>query len=277
MIALFALTAGLAGLGLSLLPAQLRLLVRHGFTSPNYAGEVIPVGTGALVALLTVAMYAAVELGYGLALTATEAVMRMREGMPAFALVFAVGWLDDVYGDRTAKGFAGHWRRWRETGTPTTGVVKAAAIGLAALWMALRQSGSWGETAFDWLTIALAANALNLLDVRPGRTWKSYYLAVALLLAAHPAWSRCLWLLPGAAAGIALLPGDLKGRHMLGDCGSNLLGFALGCALAAAPWWLQATALLVLAAMHRAAETSSISAWIERHKWVRWLDRFGRV
>jgi UDP-N-acetylmuramyl pentapeptide phosphotransferase/UDP-N-acetylglucosamine-1-phosphate transferase len=74
------------------------------------------------------------------------------------------------------------------------------------------------------------------------------------------------------------MPGDLKGKHMLGDCGSNLLGFVLGCTMAiTAPVWLQATGLFMLAVMHRTAERSSITAWIERHKWVRWLDRFGRA
>ncbi|GAA3405419.1 hypothetical protein ACFFNY_29070 [Paenibacillus hodogayensis] len=274
------LFAGMAGLARLLLPGMLRFLNDHGLTAPNYAGEIIPVGTGAVIVLLDLALYTLFIAGEewlpvlpGFASTAWLA----NGDAAAYVLVFAVGWLDDTIGERKVKGLAGHWRQWRRTHSPSTGIVKALLVGTAALWVVARGSGSWAEAGFDWLTIALSANALNLLDVRPGRAWKSFGLGAAVLLATSPL-SGCVWMLPALAAGAALLPGDLRGRHMLGDCGSNLLGFTLGCALAnAAPVWLQGSALLLLLAMHRTAEKSSITAWIERHKWVRWLDRFGRV
>lgn len=258
------------------LPSALRFLRQHGLVTSNYAGDVIPVGTGVVLFVLFAAFYTGLEL--------TASIHPMPEAnsivgghMSAFLLVFAVGWLDDSVGDRTVKGLGGHWRKWRDTRTLSTGGVKAAVIGIAALWIVLRESGHFAESLVDWATIVLSANALNLLDVRPGRAWKGFYIGAAILLAVSD-WGRCIWLLPCAAGGLALMPGDLKGKHMLGDCGSNLLGFALGCTLAmAAPVWLQAAGLVVLAAMHRTAERSSITAWIERHKWVRWLDRYGRA
>lgn len=271
------LLAALACAGRLALPATLRFLRQHGLTSANYAGDIIPVGSGAVLVLLFALLYTIAELTAASGLW-PEAAAVIRGDTAAFMLVFAAGWIDDSIGDRAVKGFGGHWRQWRETRTPSTGVIKAAVIGIAALWVVTRYSSYWAEGLLDWLTIVLAANAVNLLDVRPGRAWKSFYLGSAILLTAIPEWMSLIWLLPCAAGGIALMPGDLRGKHMLGDCGSNLLGFALGCSIAvAAPLWLQGLALAVLAVMHRTAEKSSITAWIERHRWVRWLDRFGRV
>ncbi|TMV51382.1 hypothetical protein FE783_06245 [Paenibacillus mesophilus] len=267
----------LACAGSAVLPATLRFLRQHGLTAANYAGDNIPVGSGAVLALLFALLHTIAELTAASGLWMDTAAV-IRGNTAAFLLVFAAGWIDDSIGDRAVKGFGGHWRQWRETRTPSTGAIKAGVIGIAAFWIVTRYSSNWAEGLLDWVTIVLAANAVNLLDVRPGRAWKSFYLGAAILLAAKPEGASIIWLLPSAAGGIALMPGDLRGKHMLGDCGSNLLGFALGCSLAvAAPIWLQGPALAVLAAMHRTAEKSSITAWIERHRWVRWLDRFGRV
>ncbi|TNJ67354.1 hypothetical protein FE784_05200 [Paenibacillus hemerocallicola] len=264
-------------LGRLALPAVVRFLRQHGLVSSNYAGDIIPVGTGVVLIILFAAFYTGLELTASIGRTPAADTIA-RGPMAAFLLVFAVGWLDDSVGDRTVKGLGGHWRKWRDTRTLSTGVVKAAVIVVAALWIVLRESGNFAESLVDWITIVLSANALNLLDVRPGRAWKGFYIGAAILIAASADWTRCVWLLPSIAGGLALMPGDLKGKHMLGDCGSNLLGFVLGCTMAiAAPVWLQATGLFMLAAMHRTAERSSITAWIERHKWVRWLDRFGRA
>lgn len=269
--------ACLALLGRLALPAALRFLRQHGLVSSNYAGDVIPVGTGIILFVLFAAFYTGLELTASIGYMPEEESIA-RGHMAGFMLVFAVGWLDDSVGDRTVKGLGGHWRKWRDTRTLSTGGVKAAVIGIAALWIVLRESGHFAESLIDWVTIVLSANALNLLDVRPGRAWKGFYIGAAILVAAIADWISFVWLLPCAAGGLALMPGDLKGKHMLGDCGSNLLGFALGCTLAvAAPVWLQGAGLVVLAAMHRTAERSSITAWIERHKWARWLDRCGRA
>lgn len=272
-----ALLAALAAIGRMALPATIRFLLRHRLTATNYAGDVIPTGTGALLAVLAASLYGSAAALHAIGLVSADTLRSVETEMAAYMLVFAVGWTDDLIGDRSVKGFGGHWRSFRETGTLSTGALKAAGVGLAALWI-VRGGTVWWEAAVDWTTIVLSANALNLLDVRPGRAWKTFYAGAALLAIADPAWSRSVWLLPGAAGGAALFSGDLKGKHMLGDSGANLLGFSLGCSIAgAAPWWLQTGALIVLAAMHRTAETGSITAWIERHKWLRWFDRLGRA
>jgi hypothetical protein len=64
---------------------------------------------------------------------------------------------------------------------------------------------------------------------------------------------------------------------MLGDCGANAIGTALGCALVAGSGRL--TRLQVLAgivALTLASEKVSFSAWIDAHPAATWLDRLGR-
>lgn len=278
-----ALLAASAGLALALLGWRMRsgtlgFLRRHGLIAVNYAGAVIPVGSGALLALLGGAFYAMAELAAVWLKVGDGAITSIREQGTALLLVFAAGWTDDLIGERHVKGLRGHWRDWTEKRTPSTGLVKAAAIAAAALWVVSRQSVGLLEAAADWLTVVLASNGLNLLDVRPGRAWKGFALGSLLVVAAGPDWTQCGWLLPAAAGGAALIAGDLKGEHMLGDCGSNWLGFTLGSMLAfASPAWVQAIGIGMFLAMHRLAEGGSVTAWIERHKWVDWLDRLGRL
>src|SRR5207244_7686795 len=100
------------------------------------------------------------------------------------------------------RGFRAHLRA-----RPTTGTLKLAAIPALALARTGSPSGA--------LLVALAANALNQLDTRPGRAVKAY-LAAAIPLRAP--------LLPA----VILAPYDLREMAMLGDSGANGLGALLG-------------------------------------------------
>ena len=65
---------------------------------------------------------------------------------------------------------------------------------------------------------------------------------------------------------------------MLGDAGSNLLGFILGASLARSlSTWALVAALAVLMAAHAASETVTLSRVIERVTPLRWFDRLGRI
>jgi hypothetical protein len=132
-----------------------------------------------------------------------------------------------------------------------------------------------------WLLAAavlvLATNALNLLDLRPGRSTKAFVLLGAGL-AIGSANPRPLWAL-GLFAGPALIAGfyDLRERAMLGDTGANLLGALAGL-------WLvltlsgtgQLVALALLAALTVYGELRSISKLVERTPGLRQLDSWGR-
>jgi UDP-GlcNAc:undecaprenyl-phosphate/decaprenyl-phosphate GlcNAc-1-phosphate transferase len=326
--------AGLLLLVMPLLTRGLRLERR------NFAGEAVLSGYG-----LAVWLPAAGALGW-------LAVRGLPGAGPALVavLVFGgVGLADDVWGDRSAGGFRGHLRRLVREGRVTTGVVKLAVGGGAALVLGLWLAGDAAppflrvllepaapSTAalpplpdlapppppawvglLDFLTaamvIALGANALNLLDLRPLRALKGFWLGslllllIALLPAAMvwlpfppswgthyerlPAWlrdslavtayPRGLWrtvalLGPAWAASAVYAPLEARRRAMLGDTGSNALGALLAVAACVLlPLAAQTALAIFLAGLNMYAEAHSLSAVIRATPLLRRLDRWG--
>lgn len=207
-------------------------------------------------------------------------------GYAALAL-FLMGWLclgvyDDLYGDTRRKGFRGHLAALRR-GTFTAGGVKVAAGGLLALAAATGMTAllgrPWYRILVDAPLIALAANALNLFDLRPGRALKvSWACLLPLALCTLPR-DAGLALLALATLLVTLLyaPLDFAGMMMLGDTGANTLGAAIGLLLAfVLPFPGDLLALAILIALHVYAEHASITRLIERRPLLRWLDRLGR-
>jgi UDP-GlcNAc:undecaprenyl-phosphate/decaprenyl-phosphate GlcNAc-1-phosphate transferase len=125
--------------------------------------------------------------------------------------------------------------------------------------------------------VAACTNVWNALDVVPGRSLK--WGIVVLLLALPRAWLGGGGEVPAAALGaaVAVLPFDLLERGMLGDAGSNPLGFLVGVTLALVlptPGVVVAAAAAV--ALQVAAETVTISRLIEAAPLLGWFDRLGR-
>jgi len=189
---------------------------------------------------------------------------------------FGLGLFDDLAGGERAGGFKGHIGSLVK-GRMTTGAVKAiGGVGLAFV-----VGGLWElrlVPAFvDALVIALSANLVNLLDLRPGRAVKGFFLAwipLAFIAWADPYLAASA---PVAGAAAAWLPADLKERGMLGDSGSNLLGAVVGGGVA-----LQATmgtkliVLAVLVSLTLVSERWSFSKAISKIPPLRWVDQAGR-
>jgi UDP-GlcNAc:undecaprenyl-phosphate/decaprenyl-phosphate GlcNAc-1-phosphate transferase len=152
----------------------------------------------------------------------------------------------------------------------------AGSLGLALLAMDYT-----GLSSSRWLlavaVLVLATNALNLLDLRPGRATK-VFVALGVCLTIGVRELRPLWTL-GLFAGPAIIAGayDLRERAMLGDTGANLLGALAGL-------WLvlslsqtgQLIALALLVGLTVYGELSSISALVQRVPLLRGLDSWGR-
>jgi hypothetical protein len=169
---------------------------------------------------------------------------------PGVTLVMLLGFLDDVFGGEE-RGFRAHLRAVR-----TTGILKLLGIPLAALWRTRSASGA--------LLVALAANALNQLDTKPGRALKAY-LAAAVALRAP------------LGLAVLLLPYDLREKVMLGDAGSNALGAVLGLnsvdRFHGRGRWV---AIGMLAGLNVLGEFRSLGELIERTPLLRELDALGR-
>lgn len=274
---LLLLFAGGYGLTGWLLEPLKKSFVRAGLVRSNFRGQQIPVGMGS-------ALWLGLFLISGLLFMFAQVVpvpLGMMQDMIGLLVVctslFVVGLLDDVVGNRETTGLRGHLRKWLREQELTTGLLKAVVgvgSGVVGAWL-LGQSG-W-RLPLCALVIALSANSVNLLDVRPGRACKGVLLALACVAALswHSLESPAFWLMLGVT--LAYFPEDLKGCMMMGDAGSNLLGGGLGvlvvstCSLAIVIGWLVCTTLFQLY-----AEKYSLSKTIEKNRLLRWLDILGR-
>jgi hypothetical protein len=261
----------------------------------NYRGLPVPLGLGWAwftwgVALILVQLAAVLvppvrAVAMPLILPATVMPVLL---VPAVAVF---GLLDDLFGRGDTRGFRGHLSAAAH-GRVTTGAVKLVGIGVLALVSAWWMS-RWGGVLHpvEWLAgaavIALTANLVNLLDLRPGRALKAYVLLAlpsAALLAWRLAWGGhwasaiLLALVLGPA--LATFPPDLAERGMLGDMGANAAGALAGWLLAFAlrPWPVALVAVAAaLLALNLASERVSFSAVIEGNRVLRWFDSLGRT
>lgn len=245
------------------LPSFLDLLRRLGWMAANYRHRLLPCPGGLVMAVLWLVLAG---------LVMTEPAGRVLVG--ASAGVAGLGLIDDRYGNGQARGLSGHLRELLR-GHFTTGLIKALGILILSFSVARLSAADAASRIVGGLVMALAANAFNLLDLAPGRAGKAFLAGNILLLPVVTTGALPYLTLGGI---LAYLPADLREKTMLGDTGSNLLGFLAGGMLVlAAPLWGEILALAVLAAMHLYAEKASFSRLIAAHPWLTFLDTLGRV
>ena len=258
--------AGCLVLALALMPdaAAARLAAR------NYRGAAVPAVLGlalAAVAIVVPGLSNAAHAVWGdpFARTPWRIVI-------ALAVMVGAGLLDDLsrHGPR---GIRAHVRALA-SGRVTTGMVKLVAI-VAACVVGLVGFGSGVvHLALGVVVAAGSANLWNGLDVVPGRALKAFLGVMAVLMLYLPTIPFAL--VEGAA--LVALRVDLCERAMLGDAGSNLLGFLVGLGLALRlPTWQLAIAAGAVVALNAVAESVTLSRLIDAAPPLRWLDRLGRL
>jgi UDP-N-acetylmuramyl pentapeptide phosphotransferase/UDP-N-acetylglucosamine-1-phosphate transferase len=247
------------------LPVLWLAAVTLGLRKPNYLGRHLPSGAGLLFPLVGVP---------ALLISGIEPPEKWA-GIATISAFGLLGLVDDLYASgRQARGLRGHLRALSR-GRISTGALKALggiATGVVA-GLLLDADRAW-LVAVDALLIALAANSVNLLDLRPGRALKGFALLCAVSLVAAP--NSLHLLAPLLVAAIVSAPADLAGRAMMGDVGANALGAAagLGLVLVLSPW-ARLAALVILVAFHLLCEQRSLTEMIERNRALRFLDRLG--
>ncbi|WP_054974895.1 hypothetical protein [Paenibacillus sp. A3] len=277
-----------------LLPGTIRFLQEHGLSETNYRGRPVPTAGGVLLWLLLLLWYL-----YGVCVVPSSWPDTDR-WILAVTMVGFAGLLDDLLGEREVKGLRNHWKTWIEQRRITTGIVKAGTALVAGMLILLPEAetlrSGTGTTfvadsrtlwflPFKLLLILLATNAVNLLDVRPGRALKGFFVSLLLLVwlaswkesGTETAWNVWRLLVPLTIGAGVFAGADLRGKAMLGDAGANVLGFALGFGFSLqTPFSVQATALAALVGLHAITWRRSLSVIIERHALLRWLDQAGR-
>lgn len=263
--AALAIGAGIGGLlGAAAILWPVGPLIRE-----NHAGRSVP-------AMLGIALVGGTLAGALLSRPADEVRSRIEVvALASVAGLFVVGTLDDLVA-RGPRGLVGHLRSLSR-GRPTTGILKLLAGVGAGVAAAVAMGGSVVRAAAAAVLVATSVNLFNALDVRPGRALKTAGLAMGATL--PTLWDTAVGAVVAAAFGAvaAVLPFDLRERGMLGDGGSNPLGFVAGLALAlvlATPWLLAVAALALV--LQVAAETVTLSRLIEASPPLAWLDRLGR-
>jgi UDP-N-acetylmuramyl pentapeptide phosphotransferase/UDP-N-acetylglucosamine-1-phosphate transferase len=250
------------------LPFLLKVLRDTPFQRPNYQGKFIPVGAG--LVFFAGASFSAVCYSCLFKENRLSAVILF-----IVALFTLLGFLDDLAGNRSVTGLAGHLKSALR-GRLTTGVLKAGG-GLAGTTLAASFCGPWPLFAVYAFVFALSANAVNLLDVRPGRAGKAFIFFAFAFAAAGWGKKEALFLFGFLGSVAAYLRADLKARAMMGDTGANALGAVLGLGAVlvfSKPLVLAYLALLIF--VHLLAEKKSLSEIIAGNKVLNFLDRLGR-
>jgi hypothetical protein len=188
-------------------------------------------------------------------------------------LIAASGLVDDL-AQGGPRGLRGHLAALAG-GHVTTGIVKLFTIGTVSVVTVAAAPGRTGIARVAGVVLlASVTNLWNDLDVRPTRALKFGYLTA-------PAVVACAWPLAPFAPGVFLasllvLPWDAGERAMLGDAGSNLLGFTVGMALyGSLSDGLVPIAAVIGVGLNVLADTLTLSRLIAAVPPLRWYDRVG--
>jgi UDP-N-acetylmuramyl pentapeptide phosphotransferase/UDP-N-acetylglucosamine-1-phosphate transferase len=266
-------------------PTLLRGLAEAGFVRSNYARREVPVPTGILIPL---AAFVALGISAPLDRLVDDGVL-VGAGLAGVMIyiigVCLLGAIDDLLGTpviedglgrKDPRGVRGHLKATFGGGFSTGAIKAVGSLGLAAFAMGLIVPGDI-EYLLAIALVVVTTNLFNLLDLRPGRALKVFFvLAAGLCIGAwtlEPVWITGVFLgsLP------VLLYFDLGERGMLGDTGSNAIGAIAGV------WMVltlsttgQAIALAVVLLITLYGEFRSISQLIDRTPVLRFFDRLGR-
>lgn len=191
-------------------------------------------------------------------------------------LMGLVGLMDDLIGDEKIKGFKGHIK-YLLKGYISTGIIKAGIGFIGALIVSILISNTITEIIINILIIVLFTNLVNLFDLRPGRAIKVFILMSIILLYTSNIKEYNFLLYSFYGILLVYLPLDLKGKAMMGDVGSNVLGATLGmfCCLTHSLFW-KYVYVLVLIFIHIMAEKISFSRAIKKNKILNFIDNIGR-
>ncbi len=265
---------------LLVVPRVLREFDRSGHTRANYRDKAVPFPGG--IALLVAFLLALLPLAliFELQLVSNSREALFRAGFAVWLIylfgVALLGLVDDLFSGES-RGWRGHIASVRE-GRFSTGAFKAVgALSLAAFTLS-GWGGDFGRFVVAVLILVLATNLFNLLDLRPGRAFKSFVF-IALLITLI-SWNLIGLDVLAPILGPVLVVGyfDLRERTMLGDTGSNLIGGLAGIWILVSfdlTGQLIALGILILITLY--AEFRSISALVERTPLLSKLDSAGRA
>ncbi len=143
--------------------------------------------------------------------------------LPSAGLIFLAGLLDDVWG----------LRPWQKLACQATGAMMAVAAGVRITGLSGHHFDPSVGAAITVLWLVACCNAFNLIDGLDGlATGMGLFSTLTIFLASllHQDWPLALATLPLAGALLGFLRYNFSPASVfLGDSGSLLIGFLLGC------------------------------------------------
>ena len=261
------------GIAITLLtiPMMSKMLADSGMLRPNYRGEKIPVSMGicfipALVINSIILIFCNVD---------TDRILQIYLLLFGIMSMCFAGIIDDSIGNRDVTGLKGHFTSLFH-GKLTTGGFKALLGGFVGLVISVSVTKSIPAIIVGTLVIALSTNLMNLLDLRPGRAIKVYFVISIVLFFTGSVFDKEIMslILPSV---IAYFYYDLKAKAMMGDAGSNVLGISIGIFIVTSySLNVQIFWLILLIVIHVVAEKFSITKLIEKNYILNFIDKLGR-
>lgn len=243
-----------------------QLLADGGALRKNFKGKEIPVAMGLVIGfgiLPSLLIYGSLFNG--------KIVPQL---LILFFITMSVGLIDDLLGNHEVKGLKGHFNLLLKKKKLSSGALKAIIISTISLYFSLLISNNYFVWILNFFILVLITNLFNLLDVRPGRAIKVYFLIGTVLVLTYTANNYLLIMLSSV---LAFSPWDLKGKAMLGDTGSNLLGMSIGISvLLNLNLTLKIILFIALSYVHWYTERNSLTKLIERVYFLQFIDNLGR-
>ncbi|MTI70208.1 MAG: phospho-N-acetylmuramoyl-pentapeptide-transferase [Firmicutes bacterium] len=253
-----------------LTPYIYMLLKENKCVSNNYQNKIIPIGIGIVFLFVqSIICFGVIFIVYN-------------DNINIYAYIFCitimgfVGFIDDVIGNNVIKGFKGHIKALI-VGRLTTGGLKAVSGLVCSIIYSIIISENIYNLLINIIIISLFTNLINLLDLRPGRAIKAFFIISVLLLCTSLKLRYNFLIFSAIGIILVVFPLDLRGKVMLGDVGSNSLGMTLGifCVTTQSINY-KIIILIILVFLHVFSEYYSFSKVISKLKVLNFIDSLGR-
>lgn len=193
-----------------------------------------------------------------------------------FVFIGFLGLLDDLIGTKYIKGLKGHINALLH-GEITTGALKAIFGFFISLVISSMLSDNIVDFIINSFIIGLFTNYINLFDLRPGRAVKMFIFAAIILLISSYNFKYAYIISSFFGMLIPYIKLDLKARAMMGDVGSNALGYTLGMfTVSSFNLFGRIIVFFILILIHILSERVSISKIIENSRLLKFFDMIGR-
>ncbi len=239
-----------------------------GLLKENYKNEKIPVFGGLIILVFSI-------LGWILFLITDTGKPVIIERLIFLSLIIGLtGLLDDIKGGTEIKGFSGHFIALINRNL-TTGALKAIISLLTVLIIYYFPGQNLLAFLLNISIFLFFTNLFNLLDLRPCRSIKCFFLFSIIIMVLIPVFT--LYLVPVFLILIPYSYYELGGKIMLGDNGANTLGAIMGYGFSL---WTSTGGkillLLFIIIVNFLAEIYSFTNYISKNRILNWIDQLGR-